>query len=76
MLFICFCSEEISDWTLVRSTPGSEAATSLVLIWLMTSTELDSAEEATSIVADPSERASLTAERAPLSDFIVVAMDQ
>jgi hypothetical protein len=40
MLFSCFCSSLISVCTLALSTPGSRAATSLVLIWLTTSMAL------------------------------------
>src|SRR6476646_3247268 len=71
MLVSCFCSCVISVCTLALSTPGSRAATSLLLIELTTSIALFIAVYATSTMLPPRPRASWTVDSEALSDFMV-----
>src|SRR6185369_3621379 len=76
MLVSCFCSCVISVCTFALSTPGSRAATSLLLMELTTSMALFMAVYAVSVMLAPRPSASCTVDRACLSDFMVVAIDQ
>ena len=66
----------MSLWTCVGSVPGVCAVTRSALILFRIVSVLLRAAVAVPRVEEPRFRASVTAERAPVSDFMVVAIDQ
>ena len=76
MLTRLCCCAVMSLWTCVGSVPGVWAVTRSALILFRMSIVLFRAVVAVPTVDDPRFRESVTAESAPVSDFMVLAIDQ
>ncbi len=76
MLFRLACRAATSDWICARLVPGVCAVTRSCFILFISVSVLLSAAVATPTVDEPRFSASVTAERALVSDFMVVEIDQ